>query len=98
MLQFTYAEVPTHMMLSIGGIHQNGIQHHAPADDAYIYPVTFLCYCMFLFYKFQLTLYYNCHKFPLMIYTFSFMDTAWCLTLYDNPIYCWALSMYNYFN
>ncbi len=26
------------------------------------------------------------------------MYTAWCLTLYHNPIYCWALSIYTYFN
>ncbi len=38
-LKFTYAEVPKHMVLSIGDMHQNGIQHHAPPDDPYIYPV-----------------------------------------------------------
>ncbi len=26
------------------------------------------------------------------------MYTTWCLFLYHNPIYCWALSIYNYFN
>ncbi len=33
-----------------------------------------------------------------LIYTFSVMYTAGCLTLYHNPIHCWALSIYNYFN
>ncbi len=27
-----------------------------------------------------------------------YCNMAWCLTLYHNPIYCWALSIYNYFN
>ncbi len=26
------------------------------------------------------------------------MYMAWCFTLYHNPFYCWALSIYNYFN
>ncbi len=26
------------------------------------------------------------------------MYTTWCLTLYHNPIYYWAPSIYNYFN
>ncbi len=43
-------------------------------------------------------LYYS-HTFSLIIYTFSVMYTAWCLTLYHNPIYCWVISIYNnYFN
>ncbi len=45
------------------------------------------------------TIYYYSHTFSaLMIYTFLVMYTAWCLILYHNPIYCWALSIYNYFN
>ncbi len=44
------------------------------------------------------TIYYHSHTFSLMIYKFSIMYTAWCLTLYHNPIYCWVLSIYNYFN
>ncbi len=34
------------------------------------------------------TIYYHSHTFSLMIYNFSIMYTAWCLTLYHNPIYC----------
>ncbi len=34
-LNFTYAGVPTHMMLSIGSMCRNGTQHHAPSDDPY---------------------------------------------------------------
>ncbi len=45
-LKITYAEVPTHMMLSIRDMCRNGI-HHAPCDDTYIYPVKFVFYCMF---------------------------------------------------
>ncbi len=26
------------------------------------------------------------------------MYMAWCLTLYHSALYCWALSIYNYFN
>ncbi len=44
------------------------------------------------------TIYYHSHTFSLTIYNFSIMYTAWCLTLYLNPIYCWALSIYNYLN
>ncbi len=28
-----HTSVPTDMMLSIGEMHQNGIQYHAPPDD-----------------------------------------------------------------
>ncbi len=45
-----------------------------------------------------LIIYYHSHTFTLMIYNFSIMYTAWCLTLYHNPIYCWALIIYNYYN
>ncbi len=40
------------------------------------------------------------HTFYYYLHTFSFsgMYMAWCLPLYHNPIYCWALSIYNYFN
>ncbi len=41
---------------------------------------------------------YNSNTCSLMIYTFNIMYMAWCLTLHHNPIYCWALSIYNYFN
>ncbi len=44
------------------------------------------------------TIYYYFHSFSLILYTCSVMYTAWSLTLYHNPIYCWALSLYNYFN
>ncbi len=44
------------------------------------------------------TIYYHSHTFSFMIYNFDTMHTAWCLTLYHNPIYCWALSIYSYFN
>ncbi len=44
------------------------------------------------------TIYYHSNTFSLMIFNFSIMYTAWCLTLYHNPIYRWALSIYNYFN
>ncbi len=40
------------------------------------------------------TIYYYSHTFSLIIYTFSVMCTALCY----NPIYYWALSIYNYFN
>ncbi len=33
------------------------------------------------------TIYYHSHTFSLVIYNFSIMYTAWCLTLYDNSIY-----------
>ncbi len=26
------------------------------------------------------------------------MYMVWCLNFYYNPIYCWTLSIYNYFN
>ncbi len=45
-LKFTYAEVLTHMMLSIGEMCRNGIQHHVPPDNPYIYPVKFVFYYM----------------------------------------------------
>ncbi len=51
--KFTYAEVPMHMMLSIGDMHRNSIQHHALTKDTYIYHVKFIFYCMFLFFQFQ---------------------------------------------
>ncbi len=44
------------------------------------------------------SIYYHYNTFSLMIYNFIIMYTAWCLTLYLNPIYCWSLSIYNYFN
>ncbi len=40
---------------------------------------------------------YYSHTFSLIIYTFSIIYTVLCLTLYHNSIYCWALSIYNYF-
>ncbi len=46
----------------------------------------------------QNTIYYYSHTFSLMIYNFSVMYTACCLTLYHNLIYCLALSIYNYLN
>ncbi len=52
-LKFTYAEVPMHMIFSIGDMHRNGIQHHVLLDDPYICPAKFVFYCMFLFYEFQ---------------------------------------------
>ncbi len=39
------------------------------------------------------TIYYHSHTFSLMIYIFSIMYTAWCLTLYHNPIHFWELSI-----
>ncbi len=45
-LKLTCAEVPTHMIVIIGDMDRNGIQHHAP-------PVNFVFYCMFLFFQFQ---------------------------------------------
>ncbi len=51
-LKFTYVEVPTHMV-SIGDMHPNGTQYHAPPDDPDMCPVIFVFYCMFLFYQFQ---------------------------------------------
>ncbi len=42
------------------------------------------------------TIYYHSHIFSVMIYTFSVKYTAWCLTLYHNTTYCWALSIYSY--
>ncbi len=61
---------------------------------------TLLLLLIFVMYKHITwnTIYYHSHTFSLMMYNFSIMYTAWCLTLYHNPIYCWALSMYNYFN
>ncbi len=44
------------------------------------------------------TIFYYSHTFFLMVYTFSDMYTTVCLPLYHNPIYCWALLIYNYFN
>ncbi len=32
---FSHTWVPAHMMLSIGEMRRNGIQHHAPPDDPY---------------------------------------------------------------
>ncbi len=61
---------------------------------------TLLFLLIFIMYK-HITpnaIYYHSHTFFLMIYNFSIIYTAWCLTLYHNPIYCWALSIYNYFN
>ncbi len=61
---------------------------------------TLLFLLIFIMYKHITpnTIYYHSHTLSLMMYTFSFMYTAWCLTLYHNPIYCWALSIYNYCN
>ncbi len=44
----TYAEVPMHMMLSIGDTHRNRIQHHTPPDDPNIYAVNlYLIVCSY---------------------------------------------------
>ncbi len=61
---------------------------------------TLLFLLIFIMYKYITpnTIYYHSHTFSLMIYNFIIMYMAWCLTLYHNPIYCWALSIYNYFN
>ncbi len=37
--------VPVHMMLSIGEMCRNGIQHHAPSDD----PDSLSDYCLFYY-------------------------------------------------
>ncbi len=63
--------------------------------------VSYLGIDLYIIYKHisRNTIYYYSYTFSLLIYTFSAMYTAWCLTLYHhNPIYCWALSIYNYFN
>ncbi len=59
-----------------------------------------LLFLLILMYKHitPITIYYYSHTFSLIVYTFSIMYTAWCSTLYHNHIYCWALSIYNYFN
>ncbi len=44
------------------------------------------------------TIYYYSHTFSLMIYTLSVMYMGLGVSLYHNPIYCWALSIQNYFN
>ncbi len=61
---------------------------------------TLLTLLIFIMYKHMTpnTIYYHSHTFSLMIYNFRIMYTVWCLTLYHNPTYCWALSIYNYFN
>ncbi len=58
---------------------------------------TLLFLLIFIMYKYITpnTSYHYSYTFSLMIYNFSIMHTAWCLTLYHNPIYCWALSIYN---
>ncbi len=59
-----------------------------------------LIFIMFIMYRHITpnTIYYYSHTFSFRIFTFSIMYTAWCLTLYHNPIYCWALLIHNYFN
>ncbi len=61
---------------------------------------TLLFLLIFIMYKHITpnTIYYHSQTFSLMIYNCCIMYTAWCLTLYHNSIYCWALSIYNYFN
>ncbi len=44
------------------------------------------------------TIYYYSHTLSLMLFHFWTMYMAWCLTLYNYCIYCWALSIYNCFN
>ncbi len=61
---------------------------------------TLLFLLIFIMYKHITpnTIYYLSHTLSLMTYNVSIMYTAWCLTLYHNSIYCWELSIYNYFN
>ncbi len=35
------------MMLSIGDMHRNGMQHHAPPDDPYIYLFKYIIICSY---------------------------------------------------
>ncbi len=41
---------------------------------------------------------YACCPFSLMLFPFSIMYTAWCLTLDHYGINCWALSIFNSVN
>ncbi len=41
---FAHTQMPVHMMLSIGEMHQNGIQHHAPPD----HPGSFILFTLIL--------------------------------------------------
>ncbi len=41
---FSHTWMLAHMMLSIGEMHRNGIQHYAPSDDPYFWSVYYLFY------------------------------------------------------
>ncbi len=68
-------------------------------DDPYIYPVTFVFYCMFLFYQFQPVLVLiNCPSVfvPVLKNDFDFItclldSPAQCTTLYVRSLHTWSI-------